>query len=90
MPTANLTDRKLASLKPENGRAEYWDEKTPGFGIRVSPEGTKTWFVMYRFAGVRRRFNLGRYPEVPLVKARREKGLPVSRSRHRVPVQGDV
>src|SRR5437016_8619019 len=27
---------------------------------------------MYRFAGVRRRFNLGRYPEVPLVKARHE------------------
>ena len=72
MPTANLTDRKIASLKPGNALIEWWDEKTPGFGIRVSPEGTKTWFVMYRIAGLRRRLKLGRYPEVPLVKARKE------------------
>lgn len=71
MPTVNLTDRKIASLKPKEVLIEYWDEKTPGFGIRVSPEGTKTWFVMYRLAGIRRRLRLGRYPGVSLFDARR-------------------
>src|SRR6266496_2183217 len=71
MPTENLTDRKIASLKPGKGRVEYWDESTPGFGLRVSPEGTKTFFLMYRFAGLRRRLKLGRYPEVPLFEARK-------------------
>lgn len=72
MPTANLTDRKVASLKPDNSLTEWWDEKTPCFGIRVSPKGKKTWFVMYRFAGMRRRFRIGRYPEVTLEKARKK------------------
>src|SRR5438034_7104389 len=71
MPTENLTDRKIASLKPAKERTEYWDDGTPGFGLRVSPEGTKTFFLMYRFAGLRRRLKLGRYPEVPLFEARK-------------------
>jgi len=71
MPTANLTDRKIASLKAEKDLVEWWDEKTPGFGIRVSPKGKKTWFVMYRFAGLRRRLKFGRYPEVCLEDARK-------------------
>jgi integrase len=72
MPSANLTDRKIASLKPAKVLVECWDKKTPGFGIRVSPEGRKTWFVMYRLAGVRRRMRLGHYPEVTLEKARKK------------------
>jgi integrase len=72
MPTANLTDRKIDSLKPGKDLVEWWDEKTPGFGIRVSPKGKKTWFVMYRFAGLRRRLKFGRYPEVSLERARQK------------------
>ncbi len=71
MPTENLTDRKIASLRPAKERTEYWDDSTPGFGLRVSPGGTKTFFLMYRFAGLRRRMKLGRYPEVPLFEARK-------------------
>jgi integrase len=70
MPTANLTDRKIASLKSGNELVEWWDKSTPGFGIRVSPKGKKTWFVMYRSAGLRRRLKFGRYPEISLEKAR--------------------
>jgi len=72
MPTANLTDRKIASLKPGKELVEWWDEGTPGFGIRVSPKGKKTWFVMYRSAGLRRRMKFGRYPEVSLEDARKK------------------
>jgi len=70
MPTANLTDRKIDSLRPSGHLVEWWDERTPGFGIRVSSKGKKTWFVMYRSAGLRRRLKLGRYPEISLEKAR--------------------
>ena len=72
MPTASLTDRKIDSLKPGKGLVEWWDENTPGFGIRVSPKGKKTWFVMYRLAGLRRRLRLGRYPAVSLERARQQ------------------
>jgi hypothetical protein len=71
MPTANLTDRKVASLKARDPE-ERWDEKVPGFGIRVSAKGKKTWFVMYRYAGLRRRLKLGHYPDVDLEEARRK------------------
>jgi hypothetical protein len=48
-PSANLTDRKVAGLKPGDPE-EWWDEKVPGFRIRISAKGKKTWFVMYRLA----------------------------------------
>jgi hypothetical protein len=72
LPTANLTDRKIDSLKPGKEIVEWWDKKVPGFGIRVSPKGKKTWFVMYRFAGLRRRLRCGQYPAVTLEKARQK------------------
>jgi integrase len=74
MPIANFTDRMILGLKPQNKLTEWWDKKIPEFGIRVSPKGKKTWFVFYRFAGKRRRMNLGRYPDVSLEEARKKAG----------------
>jgi integrase len=51
-------------------RVDYWDSSLRGFGIRVTPDGRKTFFVRYRFAGLRRRFVLGSYPSVDLAEAR--------------------
>src|SRR5437867_690109 len=70
MPTENLTDKKLRSLKPESERAEYWDEALPGFGVRVTPTGEKTFCIMYRIGGKQRRHTLGKYPKVSLAEAR--------------------
>jgi hypothetical protein len=72
MPRANITDRMLTSLKPARELVEWWDKSTPGFGIRVTPKGKKTWFVMYRIAGIRRRYKFGRYPETTLEAARKK------------------
>ncbi len=52
-------------------RTELWDESLPGFGVRVSPQGDKTFFVMFRVNGQRRRLTLGKYPVITIADARR-------------------
>jgi len=44
----------------------------PGFGIRVTEGGTKTWLLMYRQNGRKVRYTLGRFPALSLADARRE------------------
>jgi integrase len=44
-----LTDLAVGKLKPREGRRlTIWDSTLPGFGVRVSPKGRKTWIAMYR------------------------------------------
>src|SRR5689334_5311098 len=72
-------DRVIQALKPGSRRVDYWDEALPGFGLRVSPigrkspQGRKTWIVMYRRpTGSVSRLKLGTYPSVSLLDARLE------------------
>lgn len=69
MATISLTDRTLRSVQVES-RTELWDEALPGFGVRVSPQGDRSFFIMYRYRGVRRRLTLGKYPLLSLAEAR--------------------
>jgi len=72
MPKIRMTARKLGALKPTPGRQiDYIDISLPGFYIRVSPAGRKTFGVMYRHAGRFRRMNLGTYPPLSLADARK-------------------
>jgi len=66
-----LTDVAIRSLsKPERGQKTYTDDSLPGFGIRVSQGGTKTFVVV---AGTtRERISIGRYPVISLAEARAE------------------
>jgi integrase len=65
--------RAIANLPtPARGQVDYWDEDQPCFGIRVSAGGTRTWQVVYRVNGIRRRYLLGRFPELSLADAREE------------------
>lgn len=67
-----LTDIAIRSLKsPARGQVEVWDAKLPGFGVRISPQGTKSFVLLYRVAGRPRRLTLGRFPVVGLAKARK-------------------
>ena len=70
MPTVNLTDKKLRSLKAEPGRLEYWDKSLPAFGVRVTPTGEKSFCIMFRVGGKQRRHTLGVYPKLSLADAR--------------------
>lgn len=66
-----LTELAIRKLAPKgNTRIELWDDKMPGFGIRVSPRGTKSFVLMYYVGGRKRRLTLGRFPTMSLAKAR--------------------
>ena len=64
-----FTDRSINALKPKKQRYEVWEDGRTGFGVRVSPKGTKSWLYMYRFDGRARRMTLGAYPRVGLADA---------------------
>ena len=67
----NLTDLMLRSVSAKGSeRREIWDAKLPGFGVRVSPTGTKTFVLLYYFNGRKCRRSLGRFPFVSLADAR--------------------
>lgn len=71
MARKRLTIRFIDSVKPPKaGRVEYWDAGTPGFGLRVSDSGRKTWVLMYRHRRRLRRLTLGTYPALSLAGAR--------------------
>lgn len=73
MTKTAFTDVFLKKLKvPATGRAEHYDGKIPGFGLRVAKSGTKTFFVLGRHKGGFKRVSLGRYPTLTLEKARRK------------------
>ena len=64
MPQKKFTDRTISNLKPpKEGQDDYFDTATPGFGIRVSYGGSKSWFVKYVHKGRQRRMTLG--PSLP-------------------------
>jgi len=45
-------------------------DKEPGFGVRVHPTGTMTFFYQYKIDGQRRFMTLGNYPKMKLKEAR--------------------
>jgi hypothetical protein len=53
-------------------RLDVWDTVLQGFGVRVSPAGRKSWFVIVRVAGRQKRVTIGTYPAVALAEARGE------------------
>jgi Arm DNA-binding domain len=67
-----LTDRKLAALKPDGKRYDVMDADVPGFGVRVSETGQRTFVLIARYPGSSNptRRALGEYPALSLEQAR--------------------
>jgi integrase len=67
----SLSDLHIKSLKaPNSGQKFYPDETIPGFGIRVSQGGSKSFVLNYGIP--KKRFTIGRYPVITLSEARGE------------------
>lgn len=69
-----LTARAIERIEtPTAGRIDYFDQDRgapPGFGLRVSSSGKKTFYYMYRRGGALKRWTIGRYPMLSLADAR--------------------
>ena len=48
MPTATLTKRTCDAAKPQGATFTLWDSDIPGFGLRVTPNVSKTFVLKYR------------------------------------------
>jgi hypothetical protein len=56
-----LTKRAVEALKCDPGRKDriFFDDDLPGFGLRVTDKGARTWLIQYRSVGTVRRVKLG-------------------------------
>jgi integrase len=66
-----LTDLSLKSLRPpQRGQRTYTDDALPGFGVRISQGGTRSFVLVH--GPTRRRETIGRFPPLTLQEARAE------------------
>ncbi|MEP7351530.1 MAG: Arm DNA-binding domain-containing protein [Sphingorhabdus sp.] len=66
-----LTAAEIRALQPSGIEAKVYDSQ--GLYLLVSPNGSKHWKMRYTFAGKERKLSFGRYPEVSLKDARKER-----------------
>jgi integrase len=68
MPVHHLTDRTIAALpvpSESERQRDYWDDKLPGFGVRVSYGGRRAFVVRYRVGRRMPRLTIGPYGPPP-------------------------
>ena len=69
----HLTKRKIDSFEYEgqNGSRDVrWDDRLPGFGVRIYPNGKRSFVLSYRCHGRKRLMVLGPYGVLTLEQAR--------------------
>jgi hypothetical protein len=65
-----LTNRNVDELKARPTRYIVWDTANAGFGVRVTPRGTKSFVYIYRFDGAQRLLTIGNAPPLTIEQAR--------------------
>ena len=55
---------------PARGQVDHFDAALPGFALRISYKGTKSWVILYRFRGKLCRLTIGRCASLSLADAR--------------------
>lgn len=72
--TTKLTRRTVEAFRYDPKRPAVqsrWDSVLPGFGVRVFPNGSKTYFLDYRVNGTRRRISIGKHGKLTVDEARK-------------------
>lgn len=75
---AKLTQNFVTRARPKDGAPEtiYFDDKLPGFGLRVKASGAKSYLIQYRNArGLSRRYTVGQHGRLTAKQARKEAKL---------------
>ncbi len=63
-------DSVIRNLKPKSTRKVYFCDGLPGFGLRITPNGTKSFVYKYTANGKSRWLTIGKYPEWSIREAR--------------------
>ena len=72
MPTIRLTQIAVEKLSPpSSGRIIYWDRHLPGFGLRLTSNGARSWVASYRVGGRKIMETLGAVAKTPKVEVAR-------------------
>jgi integrase len=66
-----LTDIQPRNAKPKDKPYKLTDGG--GLHLLVNPDGSKYWRMGYRFAGAEKTLFIGKYPDIPLIQARKER-----------------
>lgn len=66
---SNFTDTYIKSLKAKVSRYEEYEGG--GFGIRITPNGIKSWIYRYKINGKTDKLTLGHYPTMSLANAKK-------------------
>jgi integrase len=70
-----IIEQTIKRMKPpELDHYVEWDSEIPGFGARITAAGVVSFILDYRIFGRRRRYTIGRYPDLTATAARVEAG----------------
>ena len=75
MAIANITKRAVDAAKARKADSYLWDKELHGFGLKVTPTGSKVYLVQYQLGGRKgrtRRVTIGRHGEITPTFARAE------------------
>jgi integrase len=64
MATGRISKRSVDALQPGPMDQFLWDDEVPGFGLKVTPQGRRTYVLQYRMGGrcaPTRRYTIGRH-----------------------------
>lgn len=64
MPTGSVTKRSVDALSGGPANSFLWDDQLRGFGVKVTPNGSKSYIFAYRVGGreaAKRRYTIGRH-----------------------------
>jgi len=69
--TKTVCDKAVYKGKGKKGFYALWDGQLRGFGLRITPNGTKTFIVFYRIGGKQKILALGKYGILTVDQARK-------------------
>ncbi len=70
--TIKFLDSIIRNLAPTDKRQIYWCDGCPGFGLRLTPSGSRSFVYKYMNGRQSRWLTIGKYPEWSVRKARQQ------------------
>lgn len=69
---SKLTKRLVESIAPTEKDSFAWDSELKGFGVKVTPKGSRVYILHYRHHGRLKRYTIGKHGPITCDQARQE------------------